>query len=83
MYQAGWGVERDMVSAVRWFKRAAEHGVIEARLCLGEIYEKRVGVPADPTEAERWYTQAAQLGSATAEQSLQRLHTKEDFRPIV
>lgn len=69
-YYLGEGVEKDMVKAVAWFRRAAEHaeqsrtpsphGVL-AMLMLGSCYEDGVGVKMDVVGAVKWYRKAAEF----------------------
>ena len=69
-YRLGDGVEKDMVKAVAWFRRAAEHveqnhtpsphGVL-AMVMLGACYEDGEGVKKDAGEAVKWYRKAAEF----------------------
>jgi hypothetical protein len=63
-------VERDLVSAARWFRAAAEQGYAKAQRHLGTSYARGRGVEADKTAAIMWLTLAAQQGLVTAEMSL-------------
>ncbi|MBI3776604.1 MAG: sel1 repeat family protein, partial [Gammaproteobacteria bacterium] len=52
-----YGQKKDSVSAIAWFKKAAEHGHALAIRSLAQIYLKGIeGVPADPEAARYWQT---------------------------
>jgi len=75
-YYLGKGVEKDMVEAVAWFRRAAEHRKAAeseylkesapAMLMLGMCYRDGEGVEKDAGEAVKWFWKAAEKGVATA-----------------
>ena len=71
MYFDGEGVPRDIVQAVAWYEKAAEHGEAIASFSLGSIYESgadRVG--RDEAKAATWYRKAAGQGLGTAQYRL-------------
>jgi TPR repeat protein len=47
LYDQGWGVERDLSKAAKWFREAAKMGHSMATLRLGEMYWKGEGVKQD------------------------------------
>jgi TPR repeat protein/tRNA A-37 threonylcarbamoyl transferase component Bud32 len=49
----------------RW-RKAAEQGVAEAQVMLGDCYEQGLGAGQDYAEAMKWYRKAADLGNAVA-----------------
>ncbi len=59
MYAAGRGVTRDLAEAATWYRRAAEHGIAQARLSLGIAYALGRGVPRDLLQAHKWLNLAA------------------------
>lgn len=70
----------DIASARLFFQRAAEVGLAEAALAMGDTYDaielqsiKAQGTRPDPAEARRWYERAAELGSAEAGERLKRV----------
>ena len=76
-YELGWMYEtgfnsaaRDMTEAVKWYRKAAEQGHIQAQLRLGLIYERGEGVAQDPIEAVKWYRKAAAQGDAHTQVNL-------------
>jgi hypothetical protein len=55
MYAKGQGVARDYVEAVRWWRKAGEHGEDHAYRRIGELYaEGAEGVPQNYPEAYVW-----------------------------
>ena len=64
MKLTGEGMPRDVPAAVKWYRSAAERGLMEAQYTLGTLYENGVeGVQQqDRAEAARWYRSAADQG---------------------
>ena len=74
MYLFGYGVPRDYSEAVKWFRKAAEQGNVDALNNLGVAYRDGQGVPQDYAEAVKWFLKAAQKGSQIAPASLGALY---------
>jgi hypothetical protein len=55
-------VEKDFAKALRWYRKAAEGGVVKALVTIGEIYRAVGDVPVNNLEAYKWYTIAAEKG---------------------
>ena len=72
-YDAGRGVDPNLVEAVRWYREAAARGNIAAQNNLGWAYQKGRGVAADPVEAYKWYALAADKKNKMAETNLANL----------
>ncbi len=72
MYADGQGVEQDMETAAKWYRKAAERGVADAQFRLGGLYEAGNGVPRDMESAYGWYTVAAHLGNAKATSAVEK-----------
>lgn len=66
----GLGVPRNSTEAVKWYRKAAEHGHIEAQAMLGTCYHRGDGVAQTHTEAARWHRTAAEKGHAGAQLGL-------------
>jgi len=66
MFDSGDGVKQDHTEAVRWYRKAAEHGNVFAQNNLGVMYNKGDGVKQDYVEAVRWYLKAAEQGNISA-----------------
>ena len=69
-YQNGKGVSKDMVEAVKWYRKAAEQGHAGAQCDLGWCYDNGQGVSKNPEEAVRLYRLSAEQGSAQAQCNL-------------
>ena len=54
-YENGKGVETNEVEAVKWYRKAAEHGNDLAKYFLGMCYKHGVGVAQSAAEAEVWF----------------------------
>ena len=70
MYDTGSGVPQDDAEAVKWYRRAADHGDVLPSSMLGVMYDDGRGVPQDYAEALKWYRRAADQGDAAAQYSL-------------
>ena len=66
-YERGEGVPKLEVEAAHWFSRAAERGVLHARLRMGELYLTGRGTERDPEKAFRLFTEVAQAGDPRGE----------------
>ena len=71
IYENGQGVPRNVVEAMKWYRRAAEQGYAGAQNNLGLIYALGRGVPRDPMRAHMWFSLAAssltgELGKSAA-----------------
>jgi TPR repeat protein len=69
-YATGEGVAKDMVEAVKWFRKAADQGDAKAQYSMGFCYGNGEGVAKDMVEAVKWYRKAADQGDAKAQYSL-------------
>jgi TonB family protein len=58
-------IARDQEQAITWYRRAAEHGHVQAQLRMGEYYERPPG--NDPAQAASWYRKAAEQGNSDAQ----------------
>ncbi len=56
--------------AVDWYRKAAEHGQVQAQNTLGLRYEKGEGVNQDYKTAAYWYKEAAKNGHTQAQNNL-------------
>ena len=78
-YLNGFGVGKDPVEAVRWFRKGAEAGGPVAMNQLGRAYLLGLGLARDPAEAVKWFRKAADAGDVSAMQSSRRV-PKRDWR---
>ena len=74
MYQIGEGTPKDMPSAVRWYRVAAERGHPDAQNALGYRYLHGEGVPLTTEEALKWFLKAAEQGNWEAENNLATMY---------
>jgi len=65
-YEEQAKTENDMLTALYWYRMAAEVGELDAQLRLGEIYEVGRLVKQDVESAAYWYKVAAYNGSPYA-----------------
>ena len=71
-YHYGDGVAKNMVEAVRWYRKAAEHGHVTAQLRLGNAYASGKGVSKSQREAYIWLSIAAKNGNGFASKILRQ-----------
>jgi CheY-like chemotaxis protein len=69
-YHQGYGVARDCVEAVKWYRKAAEQGDAEAQCWLGMSYATGDGVSQDAVEAYLWVKLAEDQGYERASKAL-------------
>ncbi len=60
------GVEKDEKQAAEWMEKAADHGLVEAQVVMGAMYDRGLGVLADRNKATQWYEKAAAKGHGTS-----------------
>ena len=75
-YRTGNGVEKDMATAVEWFRRSAKSGYASAQHNLATALEFGQGTTEDDTQALDWYLKAAIQGLPAAQFSLGRMHLR-------
>ena len=56
--------------AVKWLRKAADQGEVQAHLWLGWMHRFGRGLPTDHAKAAEWYLKAAALGSPEAQRQL-------------
>jgi TPR repeat protein len=64
------GVPKDVVEAVKWYRKAAGQDYAKAQCNLGACYAKGEGVGKDEAEAVKWYREAAENHLAEAQNNL-------------
>jgi TPR repeat protein len=70
MYEHGTGVAQNYTEAVKWYEKAAGHGMASAQFNLGLCYFNGHGVPQNCAEGLKWYRKAAEQGVAMAQYNL-------------
>lgn len=66
----GRNMQRDLVQAQDWLRKAADQNYAPAQYRLGTLYEKGIGVSADAKTAAIWYGRAAEKGHVRAMHNL-------------
>ena len=66
LYMEGLGAPENLTEAARWYRRAADHGVVAAQIVLGAMYADGSGVPQDYVRAHMWFNLAAARGNEDA-----------------
>ena len=61
------GREAAYREAAKWYRKAAEQGVADAQLRLGDMYRNGLGIAIDLGEAAGWFRRASDLGSKDAD----------------
>ena len=69
-YFFGNGVQKDLVEAIKWFRKAAERNYAPAQAQLGYCYGQGQGVPKDEVEGVKWVRKAAEQNLANAQYNL-------------
>ena len=69
-YANGYGVEKDTIEAMNWFRKAADQGDANAQNYIGACYAVGNVVKLDYAEAAKWYRKAADQGYADAQNNL-------------
>ncbi len=65
---------QDYITAVEWYRKAAEQGYAHAQCNLGFLYENGQGVPQNHKTAIEWYRRAAEQGNINAQFNLANLY---------
>ena len=69
-YANGEGVEKNLGEAVKWYRKAAERGCVDAQWQLARCYHRSKGVKYNPDEVFKWYRKAAEQDHAEAQRLL-------------
>lgn len=64
-YQGGYGVERDLVQAETWLRKAAAAGHVRAMTKLGMLLLRDDRTTKDVSESFEWFLKAAELGDSS------------------
>lgn len=73
-YAEGKGVATSLEAAFKWYRYAADGGIVPAMFRLGTLYEKGLGVKKDLAAARTHYQRAADRGNAKAMHNLAVLY---------
>ena len=81
MYEKGYGVERDIKKAVKWYTKAAEQGNLYAQQSLGILYQSGTVDKNSGRKALLWLEEAAKQGNAASQYRLGRMYDRDDSSP--
>jgi uncharacterized protein len=86
-YNEGQGVQPNAAEALKWFRKAAKQGNVDAQFDLGallsgEPFYVDAGVKQDYGEAAKWYRKAAEQGDAEAQFVLAGLYDRGKGVPL-
>jgi uncharacterized protein len=73
MVSKGQGCDADPQRAMSWFEKAAEQGLPDAQIALGEIYRAGGVVEQSHERAKYWLEKALQAGHPAAAGKLAQL----------
>ena len=76
------GLDRDMGTALDWFTKAAERGVVDSQFNVAFLREGNEGIPADLDTALFWYHVAARQGDQGAPDRIRVLGGEIDAKTI-
>eukprot|EP00613_Pedinella_sp_CCMP2098_P019042 CAMPEP_0171753184 /NCGR_PEP_ID=MMETSP0991-20121206/43068_1 /TAXON_ID=483369 /ORGANISM="non described non described, Strain CCMP2098" /LENGTH=418 /DNA_ID=CAMNT_0012354725 /DNA_START=365 /DNA_END=1621 /DNA_ORIENTATION=+ len=82
LQEGGHGLDRDLETAVSWFKKVAEtKDYPQVQFWLGECYYLGRGVPKDLSAARSWYVKGATKEDVCAQYELGRMMLKGEGGP--
>jgi TPR repeat protein len=81
MLVKGEGAEADPEEALKWYLRAAEQGVPEAQIAVGDFYAGGRVVAVDHDEARRRFEKAAGQSHEAAQPRLAALARLQEQQP--
>lgn len=73
MYEHGYGVKKNPMTAFEWYQKAVEAGDAYSMLDLGRCYEQGIGTSVDKAKARELYQSAAEIGIEDAQEALDRM----------
>jgi TPR repeat protein len=65
-------VPQNHAEAVKWYRLAAEQGLLRAQIALAYRYKDGDGVPQNDAEAVKWFRLAAAQGDGMAQIELDK-----------
>ncbi len=75
-YAKGIGVQKDYVTALEWFQRAADQGDAHAQFYVGLMHERGYSVPRSYATALLWYRKSAEQNFAPAQIAMARFYAR-------
>lgn len=80
-YENGVGLAPNYTEALKWYKKAADAGLVEAMYRLGSCYEIGIGTSVNPEEAIAFYKKASDNKSGAAAYKLASLYMSGSLIP--
>lgn len=80
MYQLGFGVDKDITKAIRFYKAAAEKGDAPGQYNLGLMYYEGVGVKQDYKKAYEMFKKAAKQNHSKAQSRVDNIISEIKIR---
>ena len=72
LYAEGVDGKPDYQTAARWFRKAADHGVVDSQYNLAILYARGIGVETNLAEAFKWFALASREGDREAASEARR-----------
>jgi ribosomal protein L7/L12 len=66
MYHNGWGVQKDVFKAAKWYRSSADQGYPQGQVDIGTMFLVGAGVAKIYSEALKWFQKAAAQGNQDA-----------------
>ena len=70
MYFNGWGVNKNLAQAFKWYEISSKNGNPYAQYKLGDMYWNGLGVKTNTDTAQIWWKKAADNGYKDAQFNL-------------
>jgi len=82
VYANGDGVPENDSEAVKWYRKAAAQGYVEAQLSLGMMYGRGDGVPQNTIRAYVWWLTATTQGNQRGKEVIELLKPTMTYQQI-
>ena len=76
MYAKGINIDKNEITAIKWYREAAENNHVDAQYNLALMYAKGRGVEQDYNEAFKWYLLAAVQGDPVSQNAVAMMYSK-------
>ena len=74
-------IKRDLQEAEKWWRKAAINGDAMAQYNLGALYANGEEKVTSYCEAIRWWQESARSGMTEAQEAIEILKQRDDYRP--
>jgi localization factor PodJL len=83
LYAEGVDGKPDYLTAAKWFRQAAGHGVSDSQYNLGILYARGIGVEVNLAEAFKWFSLAAREGDRDAAKKRDDVSARLDQQTVM